>query len=127
MELFIILVWLCLSIAVGGLAQSKGREGFGWFVVALLISPLLALIVIACVPTNSKEIDRRALKGGKMKRCPACREIVSKKAAVCRACRHNFDACRCPSCLAPFVYESQRAGQTVRCGACHVSFQYPTL
>lgn len=31
-------------------AQQKGRSGFGWLLIALCFSPLLALIALAAVP-----------------------------------------------------------------------------
>jgi hypothetical protein len=33
-------------------ASSKGRSGFAWMLIALLISPLLALIALVAVPAG---------------------------------------------------------------------------
>lgn len=39
--------WLFLSIAVGVYASNhRGRSGFGWFLLALLISPVIAFILV---------------------------------------------------------------------------------
>jgi len=122
-----LLFWIGLSFAVSALAHSRGRDGFGWFFGSLLLSPLLALIIVACMPKNTIGLEKRALKGGKMTRCPACREIVSKKASVCKYCRHNFAACKCPNCSAGFVYEQSRSGTNVKCGKCNSTFLYPSL
>ncbi len=47
----ILLMWLPLCIAVGILAQRYNRFGFGWFLFAVLLSPLLGFaFVLACGP-----------------------------------------------------------------------------
>lgn len=38
-------IWIGLAIAVGFWADSKGNNGFGWGVLALIISPFLAAII----------------------------------------------------------------------------------
>mgnify|MGYP001411128111 CR=1 FL=1 len=42
----VVLFWLALSILVGVLANSEGRSGLCWTVLAMLISPLLAGILV---------------------------------------------------------------------------------
>lgn len=46
----IILVWLVFAIVVGIAANSRGRSGFGWFILAAIISPLIALILVLVLP-----------------------------------------------------------------------------
>lgn len=38
--------WCVLALAVGVFAERYGRNGFGWFLVAWLLSPLLATIFL---------------------------------------------------------------------------------
>lgn len=39
--------WLFLAVAVGVYAKNhRGRSGLGWFVLALIISPLVAFILV---------------------------------------------------------------------------------
>ena len=46
MEIFIL--WFALSIAVGIFASNyRSRSGIGWFLLSLLISPLLGFIFAA--------------------------------------------------------------------------------
>ena len=46
MELFIL--WFALSIAVGMFASNyRQRSGLGWFVLSLLISPVLGFVFAA--------------------------------------------------------------------------------
>lgn len=40
------IIWTCLALVVGAVAKTRERSGFGWFVLAFLISPLLALIFV---------------------------------------------------------------------------------
>jgi hypothetical protein len=42
----ILVVWLGCSIFVWVFAHKRGRFGFGWFVLALLFSPLLAFLIV---------------------------------------------------------------------------------
>ena len=40
------IIWLVLSVLVGLWASRKGRSGFGFFLLAVIISPLLASIIV---------------------------------------------------------------------------------
>ncbi|MGH6875935.1 MAG: hypothetical protein ACREHV_01010 [Rhizomicrobium sp.] len=55
--MLIALIWLVLAIVVGGAASGRGRSGFGWFLLAVLISPLIAGVLIAVLP----DLEGRAL------------------------------------------------------------------
>lgn len=46
----IVVVWLFFAALVGWAAGTKGRNGFGWFFIAILISPLIAAIIVLLVP-----------------------------------------------------------------------------
>lgn len=75
--------WFILAIVIGAVAPSKGRSGFGWFLLALLISPLFAGIILAIVPSLTKE--PRVGRG--YRACPYCAEPVRKEAKLCPHCR----------------------------------------
>jgi len=51
----IIVLWIILVIITISLARSGGRSGFGWFILSLFITPLLALIILLIVG-NSPEM-----------------------------------------------------------------------
>lgn len=67
---FIFLFWLVLAVAVGAAANARGRSGIGWFILAVLISPVLALIFLIALPSRRGEritreqmaIDDRVLR-----------------------------------------------------------------
>lgn len=40
-------IWLGLSLIPAAVAKGKGRSFVGWFIISLLISPLLSLIIVA--------------------------------------------------------------------------------
>lgn len=73
------LAWLVLAVCVGALASSRERSALGWFLLALVISPLLAGIALLVVGT-----------GGASKRCPACRELVRADALKCKHCGEDL-------------------------------------
>jgi hypothetical protein len=41
-----IFVYLCFCALVGVAASKYGRSGIGWFFLAILLSPLLAIIIV---------------------------------------------------------------------------------
>lgn len=50
MELFFIWFWFTGSIVAADVARKKRLGGFVWFLIALLTSPLVALIALAGMP-----------------------------------------------------------------------------
>jgi hypothetical protein len=46
----LILIWIVLSIVAAVFAGSKGRSGFGWFLISCLLSPLIGLLLLAILP-----------------------------------------------------------------------------
>jgi len=81
----LILLWPLLALAVGIWASNKGRSGFGWFLLAILISPLLAAIFLAVSADLSRQAEARPTKATHVK-CPDCAELILKEAKVCKHC-----------------------------------------
>jgi len=50
-----IIIWLVICGVVGAFASNKGRSGFGWFLLAFLISPLLGGLILAMTKDLSQE------------------------------------------------------------------------
>jgi hypothetical protein len=46
----LILFWFFVSILVAVFASSRNRSGFGWFLLSLIISPLITFIFLAILP-----------------------------------------------------------------------------
>lgn len=60
----IVVLWLILAIAVGALANSRGRSGVGFFLLSAILSPLLGLIVVLVMSdltaVEKKDRERQA-------------------------------------------------------------------
>lgn len=84
MEIFIF--WIFFSIIVGWIASTKYRSGIGFFLLSILISPLLSLIIVLILPKNEEGI----LFAGEMEKCPFCKELVKIDALKCKHCGNNL-------------------------------------
>lgn len=80
----IVFFWLLFSIAVGVYAGNKGRSGFGFFVLSILVSPIIGFIFAIAVD-NLKDKRARPSPDTHVK-CPDCRELVLKDAKRCKHC-----------------------------------------
>lgn len=88
MEFF--LLWFGFAVAVGVLAAKWGRSGFGWFLLACFISPLLAGIFLL-IGGDAKGAVLRDEIGNQITpdthvHCPDCRELVRRDARKCKHC-----------------------------------------
>lgn len=90
MGFLVFLVWIALAFLVGAFAARKGRSGGGYGLLALLISPLLAFVIVLALGTNRAGIETRAVESGSMRKCPFCAELVKAEATVCRYCRSTL-------------------------------------
>jgi hypothetical protein len=54
--------WIVFSMVVGVMASGRGRSGFGWAIIALCISPIVAGIVVMLLPDleERRRADERA-------------------------------------------------------------------
>ena len=85
--------YLLLAVAVGVLASSRGRNGLGWFLLSLLITPLLGFIFclvsrnLAAVAQSSSEPSEATHR-----KCPKCAEFIKPEAVVCKHCGSEVSA-----------------------------------
>lgn len=49
--------WIAFSIVVGVGARTHGRSGFGWFIMALLFTPLIAGLLVMVLPNRAARKD----------------------------------------------------------------------
>lgn len=84
MELLIF--WLVVAVATAMVASSRGRSGFGWFILGGLFS-VIALLLVAVLPSQkAPPRDPNAPSPDTHVRCPDCREFVYKDARKCKHC-----------------------------------------
>jgi len=90
MEVF--LLWLAFAIVVGIAASARGRSGLAWFLIAVLISPLIALIAVLVMRNLAQTswAQEPHSTAPATKKCPQCAEQVMAEATICRFCRHEF-------------------------------------
>lgn len=88
----LLVFWLFLSVLVGVFASGKGRSGLGFFMLALLLSPVIGGIVVVIVKPHAKVVEEKALSAGDLKKCPFCAELVKAEAIVCKHCGRDLPA-----------------------------------
>lgn len=82
--LLIIFLWIALAIVVGFMARKRGRHGFGWTVLACLISPPVAGIFLNRISNRSPLADQPLLSTHI--ECLHCGQRILREARVCRHC-----------------------------------------
>jgi hypothetical protein len=48
--MWIVLLWLLFSLLVGSVASGRGRGRWRWTLLAMLISPILAILLVLILP-----------------------------------------------------------------------------
>ncbi len=62
--LFVLIVYFILSLVIGSAASQRGRSAFGWFLVSILTTPLLAGVFLLLFPSlnDPTSVDDKALQ-----------------------------------------------------------------
>lgn len=82
--------WLIFAIICGIFAAQRGRSGFGYFLLSMIISPLLCFLLIAVLgPKHPAQEIIRPTSETHVK-CPDCAEFVLKEAKKCKHCGANL-------------------------------------
>jgi uncharacterized membrane protein YiaA len=90
MEIFFF--WLILAVLIGVWASNRGRSGFGYFLLAAILSPLIGALILLIAGPKPKEVEARAIESGELKKCPACAELVRAEARKCKHCGEALPA-----------------------------------
>lgn len=86
-----IILWVALSILVALYAYARGHSYInvlGFLLLALIFSPLIALIAAALIPPSETNLIDKGLA----KKCPHCAELVKPEADVCSHCGRDLMA-----------------------------------
>ena len=87
MEIFVF--WFLFSLLAAYVAGNKGRSAFGFFLLSLILSPLIGLIfAVLCSDLNYKQ----RVTPDTHERCPDCAELILKEAMVCKHCGKKFNS-----------------------------------
>ncbi len=93
-----ITLWIVLSILVALYAFARGHSTinvFGFLLLGLVFSPLIALVATVLIPPSDKSLIDKGLA----KKCPHCAELIKTEAEVCGHCGIDLDvAKKCPHC-----------------------------
>jgi len=84
MEFTFFMFWLVFSVVVAIGASGRGRHGPGWFLLSMVISPLLAFLLLMMLPSRSKSAG--APETQELRKCPECAELILREAKKCKHC-----------------------------------------
>lgn len=76
--IIMLVIWLVLCAIIATWSEKKGHKGAGYFFLSMFLSPLLGVIVVACISDNTKQY------------CPFCHSEISIEAKVCPNCNKSL-------------------------------------
>jgi hypothetical protein len=59
-----IFAWIAFAVVVGVAASTRGRVGYGWFLLSLVISPLIVGPLVLALPRQYAEPQTETATGG---------------------------------------------------------------
>lgn len=89
----IVFGWIVLSLLAGYVASTKNRSAFGYFLLSLILSPIIAfiaLIAVPAIPDGANRIDSNGFKVKVNRTCPFCAEAIQPAAIVCKHCGRDL-------------------------------------
>ena len=84
MEILLI-IWVVFGVITMIVMQNKGRSGCGGFALGFLLGPF-GLIAALVLSADHRGLEKKALEGGDMRKCPQCAELIRREAKKCRFC-----------------------------------------
>lgn len=82
-----LLIWFVLAVVLGIVAAAAGRSGFGYFLLSLVLSPLIGFLVLVVMLLAGKPAAASAPADDRPRMaCPQCAELVLPQAVKCPHC-----------------------------------------
>jgi hypothetical protein len=80
--------WLLCALLVGFAARSRGRSLLPWLLLAVVVTPIVAALILVSFADRSAARLRATARQGRdgMRLCPSCAEVVWAEARRCRFC-----------------------------------------
>jgi hypothetical protein len=85
--LIILILYALLASAVAAFAERRGRNRIGWFLVSLLLSPLIGFLLVA----GSRDLKPKLIIEPRAP-CPQCAEQILPAARICPHCHSTLDS-----------------------------------
>ena len=86
----VVAVWILLSVLTGRLADKKGLPSGKYFLLSLLLSPVVGLLAVAAAVPNRVKAEELRISAGDERKCPSCAELVKREAKICRFCQREL-------------------------------------
>ena len=82
MNFVVIIAWIAVSVAVGMLADRKGRSFELFINISLVFSPLVGIIALLFVRPTQKAL----VESGRIAPCRYCGALIPRRLSQCTAC-----------------------------------------